>query len=46
MRERLERNTSREDGAVPGPRVELLGTLRSKRRDGFGLPDEAWGVAA
>ena len=32
--------------AVPGPRVALLETLRSKFTDGFRLPAEAWKVAA
>jgi hypothetical protein len=31
---------------VPGPRVALLQTLTSRRMDGFGLPEEAWSVAA
>ena len=31
---------------VPGARVELLQTLTSKRLDGFGLPEEAWRLAA
>src|SRR5207245_10602834 len=31
---------------VPGARVALLKTFRSKRLDGFGLPEEAWRVAA
>ena len=31
---------------VPGARVARLKTLRSKRLDGFCLPEEAWTVAA
>jgi hypothetical protein len=31
---------------VPGPRVALLQTLTSNQLDGFGLPEEAWSVAA
>lgn len=31
---------------VPGARVQLLKTLRSKRLDAFGLPQETWRVAA
>jgi hypothetical protein len=31
---------------MPGARDELLGTLRSKQLDGFGLPDESWRMAA
>ncbi len=31
---------------MPGAGVELLGTLRSKDLDLFGLPEEAWSVAA
>ncbi len=30
----------------PGAGVELLGTIRSKLLDGFGLPAQAWRVAA
>ena len=31
---------------VPGVGVALLKTFRSKRLDGFCLPEEAWWVAA
>ena len=31
---------------VPGARVALLKTFRSKRFDGFKLPEESWGVVA
>jgi len=31
---------------VPGARVALLKKMRSKRLDGFSLPEEAWKVAA
>ena len=31
---------------VPGARHTQLGTLRSRRLDGFSLPEEAWRVAA
>ncbi len=31
---------------VPGARHQPLGTLRSKRLDGFSLPEESWRVAA
>ena len=31
---------------VPGARVQLLKMIVSRNRDGFGLPKEAWKIAA